>query len=314
MNNSKHLTSLKRSTLYFLASVLRFLPDETMLKIQYRIRTGHTLHLDNPQRLSEKIQHYKIYYRNPIMKQCVDKYAVHEFVKSRLGTDRYLNEVYQVCRRPEEIDFASLPQQFVIKTTDGGSGDNVLICKDKAKLDIPKVLADIRRWQKKKYPVISREWAYDLPEGSRIIVEKLMVDSSNPDGSINDYKFMCFGGKVRRMYVDKGRFSNSHIRTIYDENGQWLKGVEYAYKESEERIPMPDNVREMISVAEKLAAEFPFARIDLYNINGRIIFGEITFYPASGYSWFNPDEEDAKWGSFFDTESYGEYDKRKMQQ
>lgn len=301
---------LKQRFLYTAASLLRFVPDETMLKIQYRIRTGRKLHLDNPQRLTEKIQHYKAFYRNPIMKQCVDKYAVHEFVKARLGTDCYLNEIYQICKRPEEIDFASLPKQFVIKTTDGGNGDNILICKDKEKLNIPKVLSEIRHWQGKNYPVISREWAYGFEEGSRILVEKLLEDPNNPDGAINDYKFMCFGGKVKRMYVDKGRFS-THTRTIYDENGKWLKGVEYAYKESNERIPMPHNVGEMIAIAEKLASEFPFARIDLYNINGKILFGEITFYPASGYSWFNPDEEDAKWGSFFDTESYGEYDKRR---
>ena len=302
---------LKRRFLYTAASLLRFLSDETMLKIQYRIRTGRRLHLDTPQRLTEKIQHYKAYYRNPIMKQCVDKYAVHEFVKGRLGTERYLNEIYQVCKRPEEIDFAALPGQFVIKTTDGGSGDNVLICKDKAKLDIPRVLSELRKWQGKNYPVISREWAYGFEEGSRILVEKLLEDPDNPDGAINDYKFMCFGGKVKRMYVDKGRFS-THTRTIYDENGRWLKGVEYAYTESDEQIPMPGNVDEMIAVAEKLAMGFPFARIDLYNIGGRIMFGEITFYPSSGYSWFKPDAEDIKWGSFFDTESYGEFDKRKM--
>lgn len=302
---------LKRQLLYTLASALRFLPDETMLKIQYRIRTGRTLHLDKPQRLTEKIQHYKAYYRNPLMKQCVDKYAVREFVKKRMGTDRYLNEVYQIVSRPEEIDFSALPGQFVIKTTDGGSGDNILICRDKDTLDIPKAISDIRQWQRKKYAVISREWAYGTEQGSRILVEKLLEDPSNPDGSIDDYKFMCFGGKVKRMYVDKGRFS-THIRTIYDENGEWLKGVEYAYAESDERIPMPGNLTEMISVAEQLAAGFPFARIDLYNIQGKVLFGEITFYPASGYSWFNPDTEDIKWGSFFDTESYGEYDKRRM--
>ena len=100
---------------------------------------------------------------------------------------------------------------------------------------------------------------------------------------------MCFGGKVKRMYVDKGRFS-THTRTIYDENGKWLKGVEYAYKESNERIPMPDNVGEMIAIAEKLASEFPFARIDLYNINGKILFGEMTFTSLGGFMNYFTDD------------------------
>ena len=311
MNKSKHTAKLKRSLLYFLASVLRFLPDEWMLRTQYRIRTGRTLHLNNPQRLSEKIQHYKVYYRNPVMKQCVDKYDVHQFVKNKLGTDIYLNEVYQICNRPEEIDFASLPKQFVIKTTDGGSGDNVLICKDKAQLNIPKAISRIKQWQGKNYPVISREWAYGSSEGSRILVEKFLEDPNNPDGGIDDYKFMCFNGKMKFMWVDKDRYIK-HTRCIFDENLQWLEGVEYDIPKTDEQVPLPDNIKEMISVAEQLSVGFPFARIDLYNINGKIIFGEITFYVASGYSWFTPDSYDCTWGKFFDTESYGEYDKRKI--
>lgn len=304
------MKKFKRLLLYRIAHLLAFLPDSWMLRLQYLIRTGRVLHLNHPQRLSEKLQHYKAYYRNPLMKQCVDKYSVREFVKERLGTDRYLNEMYQICDHPEEIDFASLPNQFVIKTTDGGSGDNVLICKDKEKLDIPSAVAEIKRWQNKHYPVISREWAYGSDKGSRIIVEKYLEDPHNPDGAIDDYKFMCFNGKMKCMWVDKDRFIK-HTRCLFDEQLQCIEGVEFHFGHTATPIPLPENVSEMVSIAEQLATGFPFARIDLYNLDGKILFGEVTFYPESGYGQFRPDNYDFKWGSFFDTESYGVFDKRK---
>lgn len=301
---------LKRFFLYTLAKCLWFVPDEWMLRIQYRIKTGHTLHLKHPERFTEKIQHYKAYYRNPVMKQCVDKYTVREYVAHKLGTDAYLNTLYQLCNTAEEIDFNALPNQFVIKTTDGGSGDNVLICKDKHALDIPGAIKAIRSWSKKKYAVISREWAYGLANGSRIIVEKYLEDDRNSDGSIEDYKFFCYEGHFRYLWVDKNRYSN-HTRCFYNQDLQWIEGVDSDYPHSPFAFDLPANIGEMITLAEKLSQDFPFARIDLYNIKGRIVFGEITFYPISGYGKFNPDSFDYDLGRFFNVDAYGAFDKRR---
>lgn len=301
--------NIKRQVLYGIAHLLRHVPDSVMLPIQYRVRTGRTLHLDHPERFTEKVQHYKAYYHNPLMHQCVDKYAVREFVARKLGTSQYLNTLYQLCQSPEEIDFTSLPLQFVIKTTDGGSGDNVLICKDRNSLDIPSAIATIRQWTKKKYAVISREWAYGFEKGSRIIVEKYLEDNRNADGSLEDYKFLCFGGRFKYLWIDRNRYSN-HTRCFYDEKLNWLPWVSSDHPAYKDSFELPSNIHEMIRLAEGLAQDFPFARIDFYNIKGRIIFGEITFYPMSGYFSFTPDEFDFELGRCFDINHYGKFDQR----
>lgn len=291
--------NLKRLFLYSAASLLRFVPDETMLKIQYRIRTGRKLHLDNPERFTEKLQHYKIHYRNPLMKQCVDKYTVRDYVAGALGTDKYLNTLYQVCQQAEEINFDTLPDQFVIKTTDGGGGDNVLVCRDKKTLDIPSVIKTVNRWRGKKYTVISREWAYGSSEGSRIIVEKYLEDTSNKDGSIDDYKFLCYDGKFRYLWIDKNRYSN-HRRGFWDKDLRFLEGYRSDCPTFEtDPNQLPTNIDEMVALAEQLSQGFPFVRVDLYNIDGQIIFGELTFYPWSGYVTYTPDSFDFELGKPF---------------
>lgn len=303
---------MKRRILYALANLMAFLPDTWILRLQYLIRTRHILHLDKPKRFTEKLQHYKTYYRNPIMKQCVDKYAVREHVAKTLGTDKYLNTLYQLCERAEEIDFNALPDQFVIKTTDGGSGDNVLVCRDKKMLDIPAAIKTVNQWRSKKYTVISREWAYGSSEGSRIIVEKYLEDSNNRDGSIDDYKFLCYNGKFRYLWIDKNRYSN-HRRGFWDKDLHFLEGVRSDCPTFEtDPKQLPANIGEMVELAEQLAKGFPFVRVDLYNIYGQIIFGELTFYPWSGYVNYTPDSFDFELGDAFDVENYGEFDKRKV--
>ena len=306
--------NLKRRILYTLAHLLSFLPDIWILTLQYFIRTGHLLHLDKPKRFTEKLQHYKTYYRNPVMKQCVDKYAVRDYVEQALETDKYLNTLYQLCERAEEIDFDALPDQFVIKTTDGGSGDNVLVCRDKKALDIPGVVKTVSQWQSKNYPVISREWAYGSSTGSRIIVEKYLEDTTNKDGSIDDYKFLCYNGKFRYLWIDKNRYSD-HRRGFWDKDLHFMEGVrsDCPTFENGQQPTLPANINEMIELSEQLAQGFPFVRVDLYNIDGQIIFGELTFYPWSGYVNYTPDSFDFALGEAFNVEGYGEYDKRKIQ-
>lgn len=297
-----HCQSLRHRLL----RMFSWLPDSVMLPIQYYLILHRWPNMKHPNRFTEKIQCYKAYYRNPQMLDCVDKYKVRKYVKDKLGTDVYLNTLYQICDRAEEIDFESLPNQFVIKTTDGGGGDNVYICRDKALIDKKSLCRKINSWRNKNYPVISREWAYRGAKQSRIIVEEFLSSSEYPDRDIFDYKFMCFNGKVKFFWVDIDRFAN-HKRFFYNENMEAIKDIVWDYPASDGCFVLPKNIQDMILIAEKLSEDFPFARIDLYNISGKIVFGEITFYPASGYTQAIPDSFDYKLGSYFTLERFEEH-------
>lgn len=289
---------LTRKIKYVIAKSLQFVPDVLMLKIQYWILLKRALNIKHPERFTEKIQFYKVYYRHPDMLRCVDKYLVREFVVERLGTDKYINTLYQVCKSADLIDFDVLPDKFVIKTTDGGNGDNVLICTDKAKLNQVKAIKIINSWRNKQYYLISREWAYRGAKQSRVIVEQYLESDENKDGSIDDYKFLCYDGKFHYLWVDKDRYSN-HKRGFWDKELNFLNNVKSDIPTFESEIALPGNIDEMILIAEKLSKGFPFARIDLYNIKGKVYFGEITFYPWSGYVQYTPDSFDYELGVHF---------------
>lgn len=273
---------------------LRFVPDELMLKIQYRIKTDRNLNLKNPQRYTEKLQWYKLNYRNPVMKQCVDKYKVRTFVQEK-GLGHILVKLYAKYGSVEEVDWDQLPEQFVIKTTNGGGGLNVVVCNDKSKLDYDKIKKDLAC---KKFLSRSggREWAYyNLEPG--IIVEELLINCKNPAAGVNDYKIFCYGGKPKYIIVDVDRYIG-HKRNFYDTNWNQLS-VTSDCPASDREIEKPENFEEMLSVAEKLSEGFPYVRVDLYNVDGKIYFGELTFYPWSGYVQFEPDSFDFELGEDF---------------
>ena len=289
----------KRKLLFFLAKLLFWVPNSIMLSLQYRIKVGRWPDLKMPQRYTEKLQLYKIKYHHLDMTRCVDKYLVRDFVIERLGTCDYLNELYQIHQTADEIDFDSLPDQFVIKTTDGGNGDNIFVCRNKSDIDKKKVIKVVNSWRNKKYYIISREWAYRGATDSNVIVEKYLEDDMNQDGSIDDYKFLCFDGKFRYLWLDKNRYSN-HKRGFWNENLDFLDDVYSDWPTFEKgEIDLPSNIQQMINFSEKLAEGFPFARVDWYNIKGKIVFGEITFYPWSGYVKFTPDSFDFELGRYF---------------
>lgn len=282
---------------YFIFNVLSFVPDTWMLRFQYWVKFHRKLELNNPKRFSDIMQWYKIYWHDPMMLQCTDKYRVRGFVESR-GCGKYLNTLYQVCDKADDIDFKALPNSFVIKTTDGGNGDNIVICYDKSALDIKKTVNLINSWRHKHYERLSREWAYVGAKQAKVIIEKCIVDPASNDGSIDDYKFMCYDGKFRFLWIDKDRFSN-HRRGFWNDKLEFQKGVYSDHPTFEIPPTLPENINEMIELAEKLSAGFPFARVDLYNIQGEIIFGEITFYPWSGYIRYTPDSFDYELGKYF---------------
>lgn len=283
--------------------LLRFIPDSYMIQFQYKLKTGRTLNLNNPKRYTEKLQWYKLNYRNTEMTRCADKYLIHGFVKEK-GYGEYLNELYGVFDKPEEINFDELPNEFVIKTTNG-SGTNI-ICKDKSKIDVETVKLNLKTWLNDSCSNHGREWAYkDIK--SKIIIEKMLERDKNND--LLDYKFFCFDGKVECLYV-MTEYTDNHSNgklSFYDREFNKLKYRRTDYKEEDKRIEKPENFKKMVEIAENLSKGFPHVRVDLYNINGRIVFGELTFYTGSGYFSFNPDEYDYILGEKFKLEKLNSY-------
>ena len=285
-----------QKTRFLVLKILGFVPDAIMLKFQYWLKLGRKLNLKNPERFTEKIQLYKMYYRNPVLGACVDKYAVREYINSK-GLKEILNDLYFVYDFSEEIDFSKLPNQFVLKTTDGSGGENVIICKDKSSSDLKEIKTKLSKWKDKKNINAGREWAYTQIKKSRIVAEKYLESPENPEAGIEDYKFLCFSGKPKYVIVDKDRYIE-HKRNFYTIDKSKLD-VDSDCKQFDDDYCFPKNYDAMVLIAEKLSEDFPFVRVDLYNVSGKILFGELTFYPWSGFVQFSPDEFDYMLGKDF---------------
>ena len=283
----------------FILGLLRFVPDKMMLKLQYRIKHGRKLNLKNPTRYTEKLQWYKLNYKNPIMHTCVDKYKVREYIEQK-GLGHILVKLYAKYDSAKEIDVEKLPEQFVIKTTNGSGGLNVLVCNDKSKIDFNDVKEKLA-CKKFKSRTGGREWAYyGLEPG--IIVEELLVNEKNPEAGVNDYKIFCYNGKAKYVIVDIDRYIG-HKRNFYDTNWNRIEG-ESDCPACDREIEKPENFEQMLEIAERLSEDFPYVRVDLYNVSGKIYFGELTFYPWSGYVQFNPDQLDFLFAEDFKLEKY----------
>lgn len=280
---------------------LRFIPDRPMVILQYWIKLGRRLDLKHPRRFTEKLQWYKLYYRNPIMKQCVNKYAVREYVKSK-GLEDKLVKLYAHYDRVEDVDWEELPDRFVIKTQHGGGGLNVIVVPDKNKITKEEMVSRLafssQRTGKKSG---GREWSYwEIPTG--IVIEELLINRENPEAGVNDYKFFCYNGKPKYIIVDIDRYIG-HKRNFYDLSWNDLHIISDC-PPADRDIPRPDNLNEMLKVAEMLSEDFPFVRVDLYSVDGKVYFGELTFYPWSGYVQFTPDNVDFLFGKDFRLKRY----------
>lgn len=281
--------------------ILNFIPDKWMLKLQYRIKMGKKLNLKNPQRFSEKSQWYKLYYRNPLMPKCVEKGDVRGYVRD-CGLKDILNECYGIYDRVEDIDFDALPDKFVVKDTLGGGGNSVVIVKDKSELDITALKKQMSTWIGENAHIkdVGREWPYSSgrPHG-RIIIEKY-IESDETAGGLIDYKFFCFNGRAEYLYVIADRKLGGDAGFgIYTADFQKTDYTRVGERKLAAEVEKPVNYEEMKAAAEKLSAAFPHARVDMYNRNGKIVFGEITFFSASGYTLFDPDEFDYILGERF---------------
>lgn len=287
----------KRETRERILRLFSFIPDTPMLMLQYWIKTGRRLNLKHPKRFTEKLQWYKLYYYNPLMAKCVDKYDVREYVISK-GLERILIPCYGVFDSAGQIDWEALPEQFVMKDTLGGGGNAVIVIKDKSSADLKALTAVAEKWTaidaKKKNS--GREWPYYSGKNHRIIIEKNMATEKD---ELNDYKFFCFNGRAEFLYVTGNRIPGQAVSIgIYDRDLMKLP-VRRVGDQDYNLTEKPENYSEMLEVAEKLAEGFPHVRVDLYNVRGKVFFGELTFYNASGYMVFDPDEFDTQTGALF---------------
>lgn len=298
MNYKNIFTS--RQLRFAILKNLHWIPDNVMLRLQYRLKMGFWPDFKHPKRFTEKLQIYKMKYRNPLMPICVDKYRVREYVKSK-GLESILNELYGVYDKAEDIPFDKLPNDYVIKTTDGSGGNNILLVRNSSELNIAHTINTVNSWLGVKDINAGREWAYTVSETSRIIVEALIKS----DTDLLDYKFFCFSGRAYICQVISNRFTNETI-DFFDLNWKHRDNL-VGFLDANSRIGnsridihCPPNFTQMIKIAETLSADFPFVRVDLYNVNGLIYFGELTFYPASGYGYFTQDDFDYELGALLD--------------
>lgn len=287
---------LRQNILRFLS----FIPDKQMIEFQYRIKTGRRLNLKEPKRFTEKLQWYKLYYKNPLMIQCVDKYDVREYVKSK-GLGDILIPCYGVYESPEEINWNALPNQFVMKDTLGGGGTSVIIVKNKASEDIEELKKRTAEWVRIDAHTRGggREWPYYSGKNHRIIIEKYIDAEENNEGLI-EYKFFCFNGKPTWIYVLSDRnLGNGVGVSIFDADFRKQDALRADEKKINREIEKPGTFELMREVSSVLSEEFLEARIDLYEVNGEVKFGEITFFDGSGYMKFEPDSFDYEMGEMF---------------
>lgn len=264
-------------------------PDEIYLKIIYEVYMNKKLDLKHPTTFNEKLQWLKIHNRNPKYTSLVDKYAVKEYISDTIGS-KYVIPTIGVWDSFDEINFEVLPNQFVLKCTHDSGG--LVICHDKEKFDVEAARKIINKSLERNYYVWSREWPYkNVPH--RIIAEQYMADD------LRDYKLFCFNGVPRMTLMCSERFTKDGLKEdFYDEVWNHLKVQRPTHGNAILPIQRPKQYELMKKLAAKLSEKMPFARIDFYEINEKVYFGEITFYPASGFEEFKPEEWDLKLGEW----------------
>lgn len=269
----------------------KFLIDE------YLHRTGNELDFSNLVSYTEKMQYAKLYKNNSLKTRLSDKYAVREWVAQKIG-EEYLIPIYGAWNNYKEIDFENLPNEFVLKTNHG-SGFNEII-RNKAKMN--KLLSKVKfdYWMN-----IDFEYYTDLQPhykgiNKKIIAEKYLTDSDN---ELKDYKFLCFNGEVHFVWVDVGRYSK-HYRNVYNLNWELQPWKQHHYDNYPYEIPKPKNLNKMIEIAKVLCQGFSQVRVDLYNVDGDIYFGEMTFTNGSGFELIYPNESNIELGNLWNLNDY----------
>ena len=271
---------------------MRQLSDRLFIRIAYFIHFSHPINISNPVSFNEKLNWLKLYYRKNEFTQLVDKFSVKEFVTNRLGKE-YVIPTIGVWDSESEIPWEDLPPRFVIKCTH--DSHSCILCDDINKLNISYVSSFLQSKLKKNLFYWAREWPYKDVR-PRIIVEQYLSNKGGED--LCDYKFFCFNGKVKCFKIDIDRFSNHHAN-YFDREGNPLSiGEEICPPDFSKDIILPLTLNEMIRCAEALSEGIPFVRVDMYDVDGHVYFGEMTFFPAEGFGRFLDDNDDKLLGSW----------------
>ena len=273
-------------------------PDKMYLRMLYFLEMKKSLNLKNPVTFNEKLQWLKLHDHNPLYTKMVDKYEVKSVVATIIG-ENYIIPTIAVWDRIEDIDWEQLPDKFVLKTTHDGGGMGVVICRDKKTFDQQAALAKLSKSMRNNMSGVTKEWPYKNVK-PRIIAEKYILDK---EGELADYKFFCFNGKAYCVMLCIDRNIGSPKFYFFDRNWSLLR-LNKRGKEAPTGFSLskPKRIDDMFVLAETLSSGLPFVRVDLYNVDGTIYFGEMTFYPASGFDANLLEETDLLFGSMIDLE------------
>jgi len=272
---------------------VHFLSDKLYVSLKFRASMGYWLDWNNPMTYNEKLQWLKVCHHNPLWTKLVDKHEVKEYVAQAIG-EQYIIPTIGVWNDFDEIDFNALPNQFVLKCTHDSGG--LAICKDKKTFDIESARKKIKNSLKTNYYWREREWPYKNVR-PRIIAEKYMEDSLT--GELRDYKFFCFDGEVKALFVASERNING-VEVKFDYFDENFKHINLRQKHpmSSKTIDKPATFEEMKKLANILSKGLPEARCDFYEVNGKVYFGEITFFHHGGLVPFHPSNWDKIFGSW----------------
>lgn len=296
--NFKLLAQPRAVRLFLLKRLSWLIPTKLYLKKLFRIRMGYKPDLNNPRTFNEKLQWLKLYDRKPEYTNMVDKYAVKDFVAKIIGS-QYVVPLYGVWENLDEIEWETLPEQFVLKTTHGGGSTGVVICKDKKTFNRREAISILKKSMKENIWRELREWPYKNIR-KRVIAEKYLADdSTSVNGDLNDYKFYCFNGEVKYCEVITGRRTKKQI-DFFDLDWNHMEFTFNGYDFADCLPTKPKCFDEMVEVADKLCKDKPYSRIDLYVVGEKVFFGEITLFPASGFRGFHPEEWNKRLGDMIE--------------
>lgn len=270
--------------------------DETYVRKMFKLQMGYELDLENPKTYNEKLQWLKLYYHNPDCVTMVDKYLSKQYVADRIG-EQYVVPLYGVWDSFDEIDFSKLPDQFVLKTTHDCGG--VVVCKDKKTFDKVHAKSFLEEHLKREYFYHCREWPYKQVK-PRIIAEKFMKDSKDQEEEgLTDYKFFCFDGEPKAMFIATDR-AKADTETKFDFFDMEFNHLPFTngHPNADRPIKKPEQFELMIELSRKLSLGLPHVRVDFYESEGNIYFGELTLFHWGGMVPFDPKEWDEKFGSW----------------
>ncbi|HNX16421.1 MAG TPA: ATP-grasp fold amidoligase family protein [Bacilli bacterium] len=298
-NPNLHENKFKRALVSPFRNIIKLMSKKWYVSFQYQYITHHKLNLKNPVRYTEKLQYLRLfaYPKDPLVIQCAGRVGVRDYVKSRGFCDKII-PIYGIFDRFDDIDFNSLPNQFVMKCSHGCAFN--YICRDKNNINIPALRNLFTQWLRTNYGKKTVEMHYS-PIKPQIIIEEYLMEEGQPLPV--EYKIHVFNGHAKYMYVVTGRGKDIRYNNYYID---WIPfdGAQFnGWKKTDYPLRKPDHWDDMIAMAEILAQPFPFVRVDLYNIRGKIYFSEMTFTPAKGTLIFDDDKADFEIGKWLDISS-----------